>query len=134
MTRIATRKFFDLILFNQLPPECKLVAGRSVYGIEDVFLRPDVMLRMIMAIEAPPHVEGMASPSDGHLADFPVTGRTADPFADMNAVVKVHKVGNRIHARPQNRFVGPVAFPHGPEHGGVCPYLRMAGHAGMGWR
>jgi hypothetical protein len=123
MTRIATREALDLVLLNQLSPEGKLVARGSVNGVKDIFLGPDVQLRVFMAINAPPHIKRVASPGDGHPADLSVARRTADSLVDMNAVVEIDKIGKGVHSRPQDGLIGSVAFPNGFQYCGVSPNL-----------
>src|SRR5579875_2946094 len=131
MACVATRQASYLVLLHQLPAHGDLVRRRSVDRIENVLLRPDVTLRMLMTINAPPHVECVAPPRDRHLSNLSVTRRAADPFADMNAVVEVYKIGKDIHFVPENGFAGPVTGPHRRQHVGVGPELRVAAHAGV---
>src|SRR5207237_5661317 len=66
--------------------------------------------------------------------DLPVTGRAADAFVYVNAVVEVHEVRQIVHARPLNRSPGAEAVAHRLEVRAVRKDLRMAIHARFGRR
>ena len=50
----------------------------------------------------------------------------------MDLVAEVHVIGKIVHARPNQRLVGAIAFANGFEIVGVGPNLRVAVHAGLG--
>src|SRR5579884_3005423 len=131
MARVATRQASYLVLLHQLPAHGDLVRGRSIDRIENVLLRPDVALRMLMTINAPPHVQCVPPPGDGHLSKLSVARRAANPFVDMNAVVEVHKIGKGVYPVPEDGVAGSVTGPHRRQHVGVSPKLRVAGHASV---
>ena len=131
MARVATSQTPYLVLFHQLSPHGNLVRRRIVDRVENVLLGPDVALRMLMAIDAPTHVESVLPPRDRHLSKLPMARGTTDPFADMNAVIEIHKVGKRVYPVPHDRFACAVTGAHRLQHRGVRPQLRMAGHASV---
>src|SRR6202012_6137472 len=57
-----------------------------------------------------------------------------DALGDVDFVIEVDVVRKISHPMPGDRGVVRQALPHRRQHGGVGPYLRMAGHAGIGWR
>src|SRR5574337_118738 len=116
MTRVATGQTPYLMLLHQFFAHGNLVRWRSVNGIENVFLWPDITLGMFMTVNAPPHVEGVFPPCDRHLAKLPVTRRATNSLADMNAVIEIDKVGQGVDLVPQDRLIGAVAGPHWLQH------------------
>ena len=131
MARVATSQTPYLVLFHQLSPHGNLVRRRIVDRVENVLLGPDVALRMLMAIDAPTHVESVLPPRDRHLSKLPMARCTTDSFADMNTVIEIHKVGKRVHPVPQDRLSCAVAGAHRFQHRSIGPQLRMARHAGV---
>src|SRR5579863_582605 len=87
-----------------------------------------------MAIEAPGHVQGSFAIRQRHARDRAMAGGTSDALPDMDAVIEIHELRQRIHAHPRNRNVVSIAGANRLEHLGVCPDLRMAGHTGLGRR
>jgi hypothetical protein len=131
MARIATCQTLYLVFLHQFSAHGNLVRRWSIDRIENILLGPDVTLRMFMAVNAPSHVEGIFPPRNRHFSKLSVTRRATYPFADMNAVVEVDKVGKAVDAVPQDRFPSPVTGPDRLQHGSVRPKLRVAGHAGV---
>ena len=131
MARIATCQTPYLVLLYQLSAHRNLVRRRSVDRIENILLGPDITLRMLMTVDAPPHVESVLPPRDGHLSKLAMARRATDSFADMNAVIEIDKIRQGVHPVPHDGFARSVTGPHRFQHGGVCPKLRMARHAGV---
>ena len=65
--------------------------------------RPEVVLRVAMALQAPFHVEGLGPPGERHLVDRSVAGGTAHSFVDVDAVVKKNEVGQVVDPVPKQR-------------------------------
>src|SRR5580692_9282813 len=87
-----------------------------------------------MAIQAPLHVERVGFPGQRHLGYLSVASGAADTFTDVDAVIEVDEIRQRIHARPGNGLVVAIAGAHRLEHWRVRPDLRMARHAGLSGR
>src|SRR5690242_13583362 len=60
-----------------------------------------------------------------------MTGRAADAFVDMNAVVEIDIVGQVVDPRPFNRFARACALSDRLQVRAVRPNLRVAIHAGL---
>src|ERR1700680_1709373 len=84
-----------------------------------------------MAIKTPGHVERAGAVHQRHFRDGAVARRATNPLRDVNAMVEIDEIGQRVHARPGNRLVGAVAGAHRLKHRSVRPYLRVTGHAGL---
>jgi hypothetical protein len=63
-----------------------------------------------------------------------VTGRAADAFVHVNAVIEIDKVGKIVHSCPPDRLARPPAFADRLEIRAVRPDLRMAIHTGLSRR
>src|SRR5579863_2655185 len=87
-----------------------------------------------MAIEAPGHVQGSFAIRQRHTRDWAMAGGTSDALPDMDAVIEIHELRQRIHAHPRNRNVVSIAGADRFEHVRIGPDLRMAGHTGFGRR
>lgn len=93
MTHAAVRKLcgLDAIFFQQGMTESHLVGGPPGQ-IEHLVARPDETRRIPMTFQAPFHVERVFLPRERHLVHAPMTSGTADPFADMNAVIEENEI------------------------------------------
>lgn len=63
-----------------------------------------------------------------------MTGRAADAFVHVNAVIEIDEVGKIVNSSPLDRLAGPPAFADRLEIRAVSPDLRMAVHTGLGRR
>ena len=122
----------DVVFFDETITLRRLVVGRSPRHIEDSILRPDVSLRVAMALQTPAHRERLLLTHQRHILHRPVTGGAANAVGDMDAVIKENVVRQAVYALPMERHPGLQAFAHWRQHRGVSPYLRMAGHTDMG--
>ena len=103
MTRIAIRDFlwaFDFVLFYQSLTQGNLVRRRRIINSENIRAGADVLLRVIVAIDAPPHVKSVLSIGKRHIANRPVARGATDTFVNMNTVVKVNEIGHCIDSGP----------------------------------
>ena len=89
---------------------------------------------MLVAVDAPSHVESVGLPRDWHVSNRPVAGCATNSLVNVNAMIEINKVWQRIDAGPFNGIIGEIAIPHRLEHGAVHPDFGMATHAGVGWR
>ena len=85
-----------------------------------------------MTFQTPLHVKRLRPIRDRHLVDLAVTGRAADAFRDMNAVIEIGKVRQIVHAVPAQRRILVEARAHWSEHRRFRPDLRVTRHAGVG--
>src|SRR6266568_8096963 len=60
-----------------------------------------------------------------------MTGRAADPFIDMNAVIEIDEIGQAVHFVPLDRFVGAKALANRFKIGRAIEKHRVAVHAGL---
>ena len=63
-----------------------------------------------------------------------MAGLAADALLHVNAVIEVDVIGKIVNLGPADRFVGLEAVTDRLERGAVDPDLRVAVHAGLGWR
>ena len=87
---------------------------------------------MIVAFDAPAHVERVGPISDWHVADGAVAGRASDAFRDVDAVVEINEARQGVDARPLERDVGRQARAHRLEHRARHPNFGVAAHASVG--
>ena len=120
--------------FTSCGPMHRLRHRRPVAHREDLAARPDVFLRVAVAVEAPLHLQRVLLQHQRHLVDAPVAGLAADALLHVDAVVEVDEVGQVVHARPLQRLVVAEAGAHRLEDRRVRPDLRVAVHAGLGRR
>jgi len=102
-----------------------------VFHVEDLIARAEVLLRSTMASEAPFHLQRFLLVHQRHLIDRAVARVAADTLGHVNAVVKENEVGERVDARPLQRFARAIAGADGLKQLGVRPDLRMAVHTGL---
>src|SRR5579863_538999 len=105
-----------------------------VAHVEYLITRAEIVLRSAMASEAPLHLQRFLLIHQRHRVDRAVAGIAADAFGDVNAVIEINEIGKLVDARPLQRLAGTVAGAHRFEQLGIGPDLRVAIHAGLGWR
>jgi len=82
-----------------------------------------------MAFEAPLHPQRCRAPCHRHLVDAAVALAARHPLGDVDAVIEIDEVGQRMDAVPGDRQAGRDAVPQGLEQCGLGEELRMAGQA-----
>src|SRR5437773_2980490 len=103
MTCRAARELLNLVFRDQPRPELELVGWRVVVHAKDRLARPDVLLGMAVAVEAPLHLQRFFLPHQRHAIYLPVARGAPDALVQMDAVVEVHEIGQVVDARPANR-------------------------------
>src|SRR6185295_5534641 len=126
VARRATRELLNLIFGNEPPAELLLVRRRAIVDVENGVARPDVALRVSMAVEAPFHLERLLLPHQRHAIHLAMAGRAADALLHMDAVVEVHEVGEIVDAGPLDGGVGAEARAHRFEKRAVRKNLGVA--------
>jgi len=87
-----------------------------------------------MAFQTPFHMEGLLARHQWHSGDLTVARFARHTSMNVNAVIEVNEIGQIVNACPTDRTVFSKARAHRFEHRTVSPNLRMAIHAGLGWR
>jgi len=124
----------DVVLLYQLLPQRELVSRRLPARIEYLVARPHEPLGLAMALEAPFHVQRIFRPHHRHLIDRPMTGRAANAFFHVDAVIEIDKIGQVMNPCPRDRLVGSPACPDGFQHGTGDVNLGVTGHTSLGGR
>ena len=125
---------WNVVFLDQATTKRDLVLVRRPVKVEYGLFRAQIFFWLAMAAQTPLHLERAALLGQRHLIDLTMTGRTANTFIDMNAVVEINKIAQVMHAIPLDGRVVGKAIAHRGEHRAIVPDLRMAGHAGVGWR
>jgi hypothetical protein len=102
-----------------------------IIGVEDLIEGTQVLLGVAMTVKAPAHLQGLTLPSYRHLADWAVTGRTANALGNMNAVIEIDVIWQVVDSGPLDGSVVLEAVPDGCQDSRVRPYLRVARHASL---
>ena len=124
----------DVIFRNQSLSALELVRWRFPLRVENLIGGPQVFLRRIVTIETPAHIKRVRLPGDRHTVHRPMAGGAADAFLNVDAMIEEDKIRSLIDALPMNRLARGEALANGRSHRRVFPHLRVAGHAGFGWR
>src|SRR4051794_14474981 len=128
MTRV------DVIACGKLGPDLGLVLRGLPGWIENRFAWTQVTFRSAVTIETPLHRQRRGLAHQPHPSHVAVTGGAPNPFCDMDRMIKIDVAGEAVHALPGHWLVLGKTFADRREHLRVGPYLRMAGHAGLGRR
>ena len=67
---------------------------------EHFLFRSDELFGIAMTLEAPLHIQRRDLIGQRHKIDAAVTGRTADAFVHVNAVVEINEVRQVVHSSP----------------------------------
>ena len=97
--------------------------------VGDLFDRPQVRLRIAMAVQAPAHAERLVLVDLFHLIDPTVTADAADAAGHVGAVVEVGVVRKVVDLHPLDGFARLVALADGRELGARRPDLAVTVHA-----
>jgi hypothetical protein len=93
-------RILNVVFLHQVSPQGKLVLGWFVIGPENILASSDVVLRMLMAINTPAHVKRVGTPSERHVSNRAMTRGASNTLIDVNAVVKIRKLGKGVNSRP----------------------------------
>ena len=121
----------DFVLGHEFSAHLFLIRRRLPIHVENLILRPHVLFRMAVAIQAPLHVERRSLEQERHLVDRTVARRTTDTLIDVNAVVEIHVIGQTVDLYPFNGAIRPVTLAHGLEIAHIVEKHRVAVHAGF---
>src|ERR1039458_4701854 len=92
MPRRAGRKLLHVIFLHQPLTQCRLILWGLVIRIEYLGARTQIILRSVVAIQAPAHIERLGAPGDIHLRDRAVAGGAADALGNVNAVIEIDEL------------------------------------------
>src|SRR5437660_11124462 len=84
-----------------------------------------------MARDAPFHLERSRLIHHRHLRDVAVTGRAADAFVDMNAVIEIDVIRQIVDSHPFDWLSGARALADRLQVWAVRLNLRVTVHAGL---
>jgi len=119
----------QLIHSRKFLPQLFLICGSFPVHIENLILRPQIRLRIPVALQAEIHVQRRGLEHQRHLIDWPVAGRAANSLIYMNAVIEINVVGQPVHFHPVNRFIRAVALANYFQVPHIIEQHRMAIHA-----
>ena len=134
MTGIAGFQPLDLVFLDQLQPNFFLILWIFVPHGEDLTPGPDVLLRIPMTIQTPPHLERILLVNQRHLIDSAVARFAAHALLHVNTVIEIDEIRKIVNFHPRNGSVISIAGAHHFQFRAARPDLRMAVHAGLGRR
>ena len=88
------------------------LAGAVVNRVKNLGSGTNVPRGVVMATQAPTHIERVRPVGYRHLADLPVAGRAANPLVNMDGVIEVNEVGQGVDPSPLNRLILPITRAH----------------------
>ena len=100
--------------------------------IENLIIRPQIILGVSMAIQAPRHAVGLGDVNHRHVIDWSVATETADAPVHVRRVVVINVIDRAIEPHPLDWLTVFPAFLHRLQLGIVFCHLRMAVHACRG--
>ncbi len=100
--------------------------------IENLIIRPQIILRVSMAIQAPRHAVGLGDVNRRHVIDWSVATETADAPIHVRRVVVINVIDRAIEPHPLDWLTAFPALLHRLQLGIVFRHLRMAVHACRG--
>src|SRR5689334_21592854 len=104
MARRAVGEFLHFVIVHKLAAQGQLIAGRPIKSVENFRPRPQIVLRRVLTIVTPAHIEALAPPGNVHLSDRAVTRRAADALGDVYTVIEVDEIRLSVDARPGDGF------------------------------
>lgn len=89
---------------------------------------------LAVAFKTPCHSEGVTLPGHFHLIDGTVTVVAAYTSRNVNTVIEIDEVRDRVDLVPLQRCVGFPAFANWLKQRTICPDLRVASHTNVSCR
>ena len=102
---IRQTRNINMIVGDQVAALAGLVCGSLPAHIENFVMRPDELLWVAVAFQAPFHVERAGFPRQRHFIDRAVARGAADALGDVNAMIKENEVGEFVDSVPTQRDV-----------------------------
>jgi hypothetical protein len=96
--------------------------------IENLIVRPQIILGVPMAIQTPRHAVGLGDVNYRHVIDWSVATETADAPVHVRRVVVINVIDRAIQPHPFHRLTALPALLNGLQLGIVFRHLRMAVH------
>ncbi len=97
--------------------------------IKNLLRRPQMLLRIAVAINAPAHLQIHHPHLQRHLPDIPVTSRAANTICDMHRVIKINIIRQIMYTRPCDWHTTGPTLPHRIQQRRMNPHLRVTIHA-----
>src|SRR6476659_10739266 len=97
--------------------------------IENLIVRPQIIFRVPMAIQAPRHAVGLGNVNHRHVIDVSVATETADAPVHVRRVVVINIIDRAIQPDPLDWLTAFPALLYWLQLGIVFRHLRMAVHA-----
>src|SRR5665213_1808180 len=97
---IARVSIYGAVILVGILGYAATVVNQTSYITEVHNARPQIFFRRVVAIQAPTHVQGVLAPGDIHFPHGTMAGGTTNSLGYVNAVIKIHKVGERVDACP----------------------------------
>src|SRR6267142_5055688 len=97
--------------------------------IENLIIRPQIILGVPMAIQAPRHAVGLGDVNHRHVIDGSVATETADAPIHVRRVVVINVIDRAIEPHPLDWLTAFPALLYWLKFGIVFCHLRMAVHA-----
>ncbi len=124
----------DIVLLDQFCSECHLVGRGLIRHAKNLIPRANICRGVTMAIQTKAHLQGLGFGRQGHLVNLPVTRYASNPFSNMDAVIEINKIGERVDAIPGDGGTISEAIANGGEYRALSPDLGVAIHADFGRR
>ena len=96
--------------------------------LKNIFFPSDEFCRVLMAFQAPFHVQRVLLIHERHFIDRPVAGDARHTLSDVDAMVEVDEIGEVMNAVPLHRLSRAIGVANGLKQCGVGPNLRVTGH------
>jgi len=109
----------------------RLSAARLPIQVKDLVDRPQIILGMPMAVQAPTHRERFLLVNNIHVVHLPMAAHTADAAIDVDRMIEIRKVRHLVDFYPVDRVPALPALPDGGQFGIVGLNLGVAIHAGL---
>ena len=126
LRKIFTRIAWLTVLRDKLR---RLNVLRFPIEIKNLIVRPQIILGVPMAIQAPRHAVGLGDVNHRHVIDVSVATETADAPVHVRRVVVINVIDGAIKPHPLDWLTAFPALLHGLQFGIVFCHLRVAVHA-----
>ena len=123
-----------IIFFDKLQAKRRLIFGRVVLEVVNLFPRSDELFGGTVAFKTPSHLQRLCAPCQRHDVHIPVADLTGNALCNVYAMIEIDEVWKVVHTDPFESRTRLITCPDWLKHRGICPNLGVTRHAGVSWR
>ena len=133
MAPLAGLRRVNVPLFLKLQTDLllRLTAAGFPIQVKDLIDRTQIIFRMPVAVQAPPHRKRFFLVNNVHVVDLTVATHATDAAINVYRMIEIREVRHLVNFYPVDRISALPTLSHGGQFRIVGLNLRMTIHAGL---